>query len=95
MPFAARVTDKHACPIPAPIPHVGGVIIPPGVPTIMIGSLPAATVGSTCLCPGSPNKIAKGSTTVVLGSKPAARMGDATAHGGAIMTGCSTVLIGG
>ena len=44
MPFAARVTDTHSCPIPAPVPHVGGVIMPPGVPTILIGSLPAATV---------------------------------------------------
>jgi uncharacterized Zn-binding protein involved in type VI secretion len=95
MPFAARVTDTHSCPIPAPVPHVGGIIMPPGVPTILIGSLPAATVGSTCMCPGPPNMVAKGSTTVMLGSKPAARMGDTTAHGGAIIKGCPTVLIGG
>ena len=28
-------------------------------------------------------------------SKPAARMGDSTAHGGVIVLGCPTVLIGG
>ena len=28
-------------------------------------------------------------------SKPAARMGDSTAHGGVIVAGCPTVLIGG
>lgn len=96
MPFAARVTDPHVCPLPAPIPHVGGIIMPPGVPTILIGSLPAATVGDKCLCAiGPTNAIAMGSTTVVMGSKPAARMGDPTAHGGSIVMGCPTVLIGG
>ena len=96
MPFAARVTDPHTCPILFPLPHVSGVIMPPGVPTILIGSLPAATAGGTCLCPlGPPNAIAMGSTTVVMGSKPAARMGDPTAHGGTIVMGCPTVLIGG
>ncbi len=96
MPFAARVTDMHVCPVVAPVAHVGGAIMPPGVPTILIGSMPAATLGATCLCPvGPPNTIVKGSSTVVMGNKPAARMGDATAHGGTIVSGCPTVLIGG
>lgn len=78
-----------------PIPHVGGPIIGPGVPTVLIGSLPAAVVGDTCTCVGPPSSIAMGSTTVLIGGKPAARMGDPTNHGGTITIGCPTVLIGG
>ncbi|MFD2311870.1 PAAR domain-containing protein, partial [Microbulbifer halophilus] len=52
-------------------------------------------VGSTCTCVGPPDTIAMGSTTVLLQGKPAARMGDSTAHGGKIVVGCPTVLIGG
>jgi uncharacterized Zn-binding protein involved in type VI secretion len=35
-----------------------------------------------------------GSSTVLIGGKPAARMGDSTAHGGTIVAGLATVLIG-
>ena len=95
MSAAARVSDPHVCPMVSPLSHVGGAILPPGVPTVIVGSMPAATLGSSCVCPGPPNAIASGSTTVVIGSKPAARMGDLTAHGGTIVAGCPTVLIGG
>lgn len=97
MPFAARVTDMHVCPLsnPGPVPHVGGPIMPPGTPTVLIGGMPAARVGDMCVCVGSPDTIAKGSATVLIGGKPAARMGDTTAHGGSITAGCATVIIGG
>ncbi len=95
MSAAARVTDPHVCPMASPIPHVGGMVAPPGVPTVLIGSLPAATQGGVCVCVGPPNAIAVGSTTVVVGNKPAARKGDPTTHGGKIVGGCPTVLIGG
>lgn len=97
MPPAARVGDPHLCPMvdPGPKPHVGGPILPPGVPTVMIGGQPAAVVGTTCTCTGPPDTIAMGSTTVMIGGKPAARMGDTTAHGGKIAKGCPTVMIGG
>jgi len=100
MPPAARVTDLHVCPMqtpafPAPIPHVGGPIAGPGVPTVLIGKLPAAVMGDTCVCAGPPDTIAGGSATVLIGGRPAARMGDATAHGGSIVAGCPTVQIGG
>ena len=90
----------HTCPMqtpaaPAPIPHVGGPIVGPGVPTVLIGSLPAAVVGDLCTCVGPPDTIVQGSATVLIGGKPAARMGDATAHGGSIILGCPTVIIGG
>lgn len=89
----------HTCPMqtpgPPPIPHVGGPIIGPGVPTVLIGKLPAAVVEDNCVCIGPPDAIIKGSATVLIGGKPAARMGDTTAHGGAIVMGCATVQIGG
>jgi uncharacterized Zn-binding protein involved in type VI secretion len=61
---------------------------------VLIGGTPAAVVGDMCVCVGPPDIIAMGSTTVLIGSKPAARMGDTTAHGGSIVLGCPTVLIG-
>jgi uncharacterized Zn-binding protein involved in type VI secretion len=78
-----------------PIPHVGGPIVGPGCPTVLIGGLPAAVVGDNCTCVGPPDSVVKGSATVLIGSKPAARMGDTTAHGGTIVAGLPTVLIGG
>jgi uncharacterized Zn-binding protein involved in type VI secretion len=78
-----------------PIPHVGGPILPPGVPTVMIGGLPAATATGMCMCVGPPDTIALGSMTVLIGGLPAARMGDTCAHGGTIVLGCFTVMIGG
>jgi uncharacterized Zn-binding protein involved in type VI secretion len=96
---AARLTDMHVCPMqtPAvvPIPHVGGPIVGPGAPTVMIGGLPAATVSSMCVCVGPPDVIVMGSATVFLQGMPAARLGDQTAHGGVIVAGCPTVIIGG
>lgn len=97
MPPAARITDMHVCPMvnPGPVPHVGGPILPPGAPTVLIGGLPAAVVGDQCICIGPPDSIAMGSTTVLIGGKPAARMGDPTAHGGSIVAGYPSVIIGG
>lgn len=96
MPPAARVGDMHVCPmVTGPVPHVGGPILPPGVPTVLIGGMPAATATSMCTCVGPPDMIAKGSATVMIGGLPAARMGDLTAHGGNIVMGFPTVMIGG
>jgi len=96
MPPAARLTDMHTCPAAnGPVPHVGGPIIGPGVPTVMIGNMPAAVMGDNCTCVGPPATIIKGSATVMIGNKPAARIGDNTAHGGVIVAGFPTVMIGG
>ena len=94
---AARITDMHVCPMvnPGPVSHVGGPILPPGAPTVLIGGMPAACVGDMAVCVGPPDTIAMGSATVMIGGKPAARLGDSTAHGGTIVAGCPTVLIGG
>jgi uncharacterized Zn-binding protein involved in type VI secretion len=77
------------------IPHVGGPVIGPGVPTVLIAKLPAAVMGDNCVCVGPPDTIVMGSSTVMIGGKPAARMGDTTAHGGVIVLGAPTVMIGG
>jgi len=96
MPMAARVGDMHVCPmVTGVVPHVGGPVMPPGTPTVMIAGMPAAKVGDMCLCVGPPDTISAGSGTVFIGGAPAARMGDSTAHGGTIVIGCPTVNIGG
>ncbi|MBK6643397.1 MAG: PAAR domain-containing protein [Bacteroidia bacterium] len=99
MPPAARVTDMHICPMQTPgvppIPHVGGPVTGPGQPTVLIGNLPAAKVGDMLVCVGPPDTIVAGSSSVMIGGMPAARMGDSTAHGGKIVLGLPTVLIGG
>ena len=90
---AARVSDMHVCPMwTGLVPHVGGPIIPPGCPTVLIGGLPAARVSDICTCAGPPDMIAMGSMTVLIGGLPAARMGDMTAHGGLIVMGCFQVM---
>jgi len=95
MPMAARIGDMHTCPMSTgPVPHVGGPVLPPGCPTVLIGGMPAARVGDMLVCVGPPDTIAAGSATVMIGGMPAARMGDSTAHGGVIVIGCPTVMIG-
>ena len=96
MPPAARLTDMHTCPATTgPVPHVGGPIAGPGVPTVLIGNMPAAVIGDLATCVGPPDSIIRGSATVLIGNRPAARMGDNTAHGGVIVGGFPTVMIGG
>ena len=93
MPPAARVGDPTGHP---------GTVGPPGVPTVLIGGLPAATVGTRHLCafPGVPPHpptviLPPGCPTVLIGGLPAARMGDLSACGAPIVMGCPTVMIGG
>jgi len=84
---AARIGDMHTCPlVTGPVPHVGGPILPPGAPTVLIAGQPAATLGDQCMCNGPLD---------VITGKPAARRGDITAHGGVIVAGAPIVLIGG
>ena len=95
---AARVTDMHVCPMVTPglppVPHVGGLLLPPGSPSVLIGGLPAATLGTQALCTGAVDVVILGSFKVLICGKPAARMGDNCAHGGAIVSGYSQVLVG-
>ncbi len=92
---AARLTDMHVCPmVTVLVPHVGGPISGPGAPTVLISGMPAARVGDMLVCVGPPDVIALGSFTTLISGQPAARMGDLTAHGGTIVLGAPTVLIG-
>jgi uncharacterized Zn-binding protein involved in type VI secretion len=93
LPFAARLTDVTGHP---------GVVGGPGVPTVLIGGLPAAVVVSTHICafppPAGPHPaapFAKGSATVFIGGQPALRQGDVSSCGAPILSGAPTVLIGG
>ncbi len=97
MSFAAVIGDNHVCPMSTgPVPHVGGPILGPCVPTVLIGGKPAAVMGDMAVCSGPPDSIILGSTSVLIGGKPAARVGDSCAHGGTIVgPGVPTVLIGG
>ncbi len=91
---AARVSDMHVCPmVTVLVPHVGGPILPPGSPTVLIGGLPAARVGDMAACTGPPDVILLGSFTVLISGQPAARINDTTAHGGTIVLASFTVLI--
>lgn len=95
MPPAARIGDMHVCPmVTGVVPHVGGPITGPGIATVLIGGMPAAVVGDMATCVGPPDTIAVGSGTVMIGGMPAARLGDSLAHGGSIILGEFTVLIG-
>ena len=92
---AARLTDMHVCPmVTVLVPHVGGPVIGPGCPTVLIGGMPAARVGDMAVCVGPPDVIAMGAFTVLIGGAPAAQMGSITAHGGTIVLGAPTVLVG-
>jgi len=95
---AARVGDMHVCPMVTPgvppIPHVGGPVLPPGGITVLIGGMPAARGGDMCLCVGPPDVIAMGAFTVLISNMPAAQMGSLTAHGGTVVMGCPTVMVG-
>jgi len=97
MPPAARLSDMHVCPmVTVLVPHVGGPILGPCCPTVLIGGLPAARITDMALCVGPPDIIVMGSATVLIGALPAARLGDMTAHGGMIAGPCCpTVIIGG
>ena len=92
---AARITDMHGCPmVTVLVPHVGGPIIGPCAPTVLIGMLPAARITDMAICVGPPDMIALGSFTVLIEGLPAARIMDMTVHGGMIVLGEFTVLIG-
>jgi uncharacterized Zn-binding protein involved in type VI secretion len=95
MPPAARIGDVHTCPmVTGVVPHVGGPIIPPCATTVLIGGIPAARVTDKLVCVGPTDVIVKGSPTVFIDNLQAARIGDLTVHGGVIVTGLPTVIIG-
>lgn len=95
MPDAARISDRHTCPASdGPKPHVGGPINT-GSPNVKIGYMPAARMADMAICSGPPDTISMGSKSVKINYMPAARKGDPTVHGGIIVMGWPTVIIGG
>ena len=92
---AAIIGCMHVCPkVTGQVPHVGGQVLQ-GSPNVSIAAMPAARKGDKLLCVGPPDSISGGSSTVFINGKNAARLGDDTAHGGKIVVGVPTVLIGG
>ena len=95
---AARIGDMQTCPMATPgtppIPHVGGPITGPGCPQVLIGFMPASVVGDLAICVGPPAPLVKGAVKTLIGGRPAVRLGDTTGHGGVVVSGCPTVLIG-
>lgn len=95
---AARVTDMHTCPQATPgtppVPHVGGPILPPGCPTVLIGAMPDARIGDLSFCVGPPDPLAQGAASVLVGGLPTCRQTDMSSHGGVIVSGMPNVLIG-
>jgi uncharacterized Zn-binding protein involved in type VI secretion len=86
----------HTCPlVDGVVPHIGGPIIGPGAVNVLIGGMPASVVGDLMACVGGPDVGVMGSTSVFIGGRPALRQGDLTAHGGVIVSGLTTVVIGG
>ena len=90
MPSAARLTDLTS--------H-GGMVVGPGVPTVLVGGLPAAVAGDLHACPIVPphppvSPFPAGSATVFIGGRPALRTTDASACGAMVVVGAPTVLIG-
>lgn len=93
--LAARIGDMHVCPmVTGIIPHVGGPLTV-GLPTVLTCCIPQATVSKMMTCVGPPDLVATGSMTVLVGNMPAARLGDLGGHGGAVVAGAPTVMIGG
>jgi uncharacterized Zn-binding protein involved in type VI secretion len=93
---AARVSDMHTCPmLGGAVPHVGGAVLTAPAPEVLASGLPLAGAGSQIGCVGALTVVASGSATVLVAGRPVARMGDVTAHGGVLVGGAPTVLVGG
>ncbi len=90
----ATVTSMHVCPlVSGTVPHVGGPIVGPGAPNVLINGKPAALMGDVATCVGPPDTIVQGNPSVLINGVPVACQGDMTAHGGTITSGDPTVLI--
>ncbi len=94
MPAAARATDMHACPVVAgAVAHVGGPLMA-ACTSVLIDNLPAAVVGDKATCAVGVANVVIGEATVLVEHKPAAHLGSTTSHGGVVVMGSPTVLVG-
>jgi uncharacterized Zn-binding protein involved in type VI secretion len=92
MPPAARVGDTTV--------H-GGTVTGPGVPTVLVGGMPAAVMGDmhACVIPSPPphppvTPFTMGSATVLVGGRGMLRVGDVCGCGASAAVGSPTVLVG-
>ncbi len=88
IPFpVARLTDMHTCPmVTVLVPHVGGPIVGPGFPGMLVGGIPVACVGDVVTCVGPPDAIAPpGAPNFLIAGRPVARVTGMTVHGGVIV----------
>jgi len=86
--------STHMCPmVTGYVPHVGGPVVSPCAPNVLINGKPAALMGDMCVCVGPPDMIAQGEPTVLINGTPVATQGCLTAHGGMITSGEPTVMV--
>ncbi len=94
----ARVEDLHACPMatPAvvPVPHVGGPVKGPGAMTVLAGGQIVCVAGDIAICVGPPDVMCMGSPTVMAMGRPVVRICDQSVHGGMVLIGLPTVMVG-
>ena len=96
MPFpVCRMFDNHVCPmITGVVPHVGGPIMTPCVPTVIVMNMPCSVMGDMAICTGPPDTVVMGSPTVMAMGKPVTRITSSCAHGGIVVgPGAPTVLV--
>jgi uncharacterized Zn-binding protein involved in type VI secretion len=94
MKQGARLGDNHTCPQQNPAPHVGGPIVGPGAPRVLLEHLVGSVLGDQCTCATGPDVTVTASKSVQYQGKPAVRVGDQTAHGGVIVKGAAKVFVG-
>lgn len=86
---------NHVCPmVTGATPHVGGPVVGPGCPGVLINGQPVALMGDTCVCNGAPDTIVQGYPGILVNGVPIAVQGCMTAHGGILPTGVPGVTVG-
>ncbi len=86
--------STHVCSmVTGYVPHVGGPVVSPCAPNVLINGKPAALMGDMCVCVGPPDMIAQGEPTVLINGTPVATQGSITVHGGIITSGEPTVMV--
>lgn len=89
------INTNHICPMVTGItPHVGGPIVGPGNPGVLIDGVPISVLGDTCICCGSPDVVVQGYPGILVDGVPIVVQGCMTAHGGTIPMGVPGVTVG-
>lgn len=88
------VSTNHVCPmVTGTTPHVGGPVIGPGCPGVLINGQPVALLGDTCVCCGPPDVIVQGCPGVLVDGVPVVLQDCMTAHGGVVPAGVPGVTV--